>query len=178
MAPSTRLGARPERRVDYRTIVQAGSVRSSVDLEDTLPSEEPATRTKETKEKGASKPARDAQGRFIKSDSSAKPNLDHKKVVKRTSPPKKEEKARPLKTECVLCAATKLTKRCFKASNLDGVCEHFEGVCNLCVQKLIKTKISERQLTDARLTCVFPGCEAAIDHKQLKMVMSSALFET
>ncbi|KAJ4987456.1 E3 ubiquitin-protein ligase dbl4 [Stagonosporopsis vannaccii] len=180
MAPSTRLGARPDRRVDYRNVMptgRVGSARNPIEVEDTLPPQVSATRATKTKEKDASKPARDAQGRFIKSDSFAKRNVDRNKVVKATPPPKKETKARPLKTECIICATTKSTKRSFKTPNLDGMCEHFESVCDVCVQKLIKTKMSQRQLDDASLACVFPGCEVTIDHAQLKMVLPHALFE-
>lgn len=186
MAPSTRLAARPERRVDYRPVVpsnQVGSANNPVVLEDTPPPQVPALRRTRAKNDAASKPVRDAQGRFfIKSKSAAKAKPDRNKVTKTVAPPKKEKKekkqARPDKIECVICASTKSTKRCFKAFHVKGICGHFENVCNTCVQKLVKTKISERQLAGAHLLCVFPGCEVRLDHAALRMVLPKAVFET
>jgi hypothetical protein len=178
MAPSTRLGARPERRIDYRPTARLGSVRNPIVLEDTPPPEEPTARPTKTKDKSAKKPARDAQGRFIKSETSTKPKEHHKKVEKTTAPPKPKKPARPDKTECIICAATKSTKRNFKASGLEGTCEHFESVCDLCIQKQIKTMMSARQLTEAQMPCMFPECNTVLDHTELNKILPKALFET
>ena len=184
MAPSTRLGARPERRVDYRHAMstgRAGSARNPIVLGDTPPPPEAVTRPTKTKDKAATEPARDARGRFIKSEASAKPKPDRKKVVKVVKvapPPKPKKQAQPEKTECIICATTKDTKRNFKASDVEGTCEHFQSVCDCCVQKQVKTKMAARQLTDANLPCMLPDCKAVLDHTALKTVMPKALFDT
>jgi hypothetical protein len=132
-----------------------------------------------TEDKAVSKPARDSKGRFIKSEISTelKPRTDRKKVVKASTQMKPKKKTRPEKTECMICITTKNTKRCFKASSVESTCEHFENVCDLCIGKQIKTKMTARQLTDAHLPCMFSGCEAVLDHTALKKVLSKALFE-
>ncbi|KAH6622375.1 hypothetical protein C7974DRAFT_221016 [Boeremia exigua] len=168
MAPSTRLRAQPARRVDYGPVVPAvrpGSFHTPIILGDTPPPEEQLA----PHPTAATKLARNAQGRFVSFNASPKPKPDRKKVTKSTSPPKKE---------CLICATSKGTRRCFKTSALEGACEHFEAICNLCVQKQVKTKMSGRQLTDAHLPCMFPGCAAVLDHAMLKEVMTKALFET
>ncbi|KAJ4379148.1 hypothetical protein N0V86_005191 [Didymella sp. IMI 355093] len=178
MAPSTRLSARPERRIDYRPTVRPGLLRNPIVLEDPSPQEAPTASPTNSKDKFANKPARDAQGRFIKSETSTKPEGDHKKVVKTTAPPKPKKLARPEKTECIICATAKSTKRSFKASGMEGTCEHFESVCDLCIQKQIKTRISARQLTEVHLPCMFPDCDIILDHTGLNKILSTALFET
>lgn len=166
--------------MNYRHVMltgRAGSARNPIVLEDTPP-QEPVVRPTKTKEKPADKPARDARGRFVKSETSTQPKADRKKVVKTTAPPKPENQARPEKTECIICATTKSTKRNFKVSDVEGTCGHFESVCDLCIQKQIKTKMSARQLTEAHLPCMFPECETVLDHTALKKILSKALFET
>ncbi|KAF2631317.1 hypothetical protein BU25DRAFT_334075 [Macroventuria anomochaeta] len=157
---------------------RAGSAHNPIFLEDTRPPQEAVAHPTNNKKKAATKPVRDSSGRFIKSETSTKPKPDRKKVIKVAAPPKLKKQARPEKTECIICAITKNTKRNFKASNDEGTCEHFESVCDLCVQKQIKTKITARQLTDAHLPCMFPSCDVVLDHTALKKVMSKALFET
>ena len=182
MAPSTRLAAQPERRKDYRRVApatRAGSSRNPIMLEDTPPSQTPTAPVKKAKNSitDASKPARDSKGRFIKSDTSkSKPKPDRKKVVKVAAQPKAEKKPFPEKTECMICAMTKNTKGSFRASSIENACKHFQGVCDLCIGKQIKTKMAARQLTDAHLPCMFPKCEAVLDHTALKKVMTKALF--
>lgn len=148
MAPSTRLGARPERRLNYS--------------EDTPFSYMSDTSTVRTKSKAAT------SKRLTKSQTA--------KVVKTT--PSKPKKVVPQKTECIICATTKDTKRSFKVADNETTCEHFENICSLCIQKQIKTNIAERRLADAHLPCMFPECEAVLDHATLKKIMTKALFET
>lgn len=157
---------------------RAGSAHNPILLGDSTPPQAPPTRSAKTKQKQkvVSKAARDAQGRFVASESAAKQKTDRSKVVKATPPPKKEKKPRPSMTECAICATTKSTKRSFKASDVEDTCDHFQSICDQCVQKLIKTKIAERQLADAHLPCMFPDCESVLGHSTLKKVMSKALF--
>ncbi|KAF3038119.1 hypothetical protein E8E12_005248 [Didymella heteroderae] len=147
-------------------------------LEDTPTPEQPAAHPTKSKGKTVKKSARDYRGRFIKSDASPEPKAERKKIFKTKSSPKPEKPARPEKTDCIICATTKSTKRSFKASGVEGICGHFASVCDLCVQKQIKTKMSARQLTEAHLPCMFPECGAVLDHTTLKSVLSRALFET
>ncbi|XPS76448.1 hypothetical protein M3J09_008500 [Ascochyta lentis] len=181
MADSDRLKTRHELYADHRRKVASrrlGSSRNPIVLEDTPPPQAPATTSAKTKNKSGRKLTRDARGRFTKAKAVTKPTSDRKKVAKVTAPRKPKKKARPEKTECLICATTKDTKRKFKAPDDGNTCEHFENVCNSCVQKQIKTKITARQLTDAHLPCMFPGCTTVLDHTALKKVMTTALFET
>lgn len=68
--------------------------------------------------------------------------------------------------------------RSFSAPIDGSTCAHFEVVCDLCIQKQIKTKMAARQLSEADLPCMFPGCDAVLDHAALKKVLSKALFQT
>ncbi|KAJ4358942.1 hypothetical protein N0V95_002648 [Ascochyta clinopodiicola] len=181
MAPSDRLGARPGRRIVDHGKASSGGVGSSrnpIFVEDTPL---PQRATAMTPRKGLHNPpkqARDARGRFIKSENAAEPRPDRKKVVKVTKPSKPTKKVQPEKIECLICATTKDTTRNFGGSKNRKTCKHFENVCNSCVQKQIKTKISARQLNDAHLPCMFPGCTAVLDHAALKEVLTTALFKT
>ncbi|KZM19425.1 uncharacterized protein EKO05_0003094 [Ascochyta rabiei] len=181
MAPSTRLSSRPERRVANHgkaSSSRVGSSRNPILVEETAPPRKRIGMMPRRRIESAPKQARDARGRFVKSKNTAEPKPDRKKVVKVTAEPKPKKKARSEKTECLICATTKDTTRSFRASKSRKICEHFENVCNSCVQKQIKTKITARQLTDAHLPCMFPGCTAVLDHAALKKVMTTALFET
>ncbi|KAF1933454.1 uncharacterized protein M421DRAFT_197634 [Didymella exigua CBS 183.55] len=187
MAPSTRLGvgtrlsARPGRRMDPRqvmTTVRPGSARDPIVLEDTSLLEASAAHPTKPREKATTGPARDARGRFIKSEVSSKSKAGRKKVAKTILPPKPEKQARPSKTECIICATEKPAKRSFTASDMEADCQHFEQVCNICIQRQIKTKVSARELTEAHLPCMFPQCEAVLDHTALKKILPKALFET
>lgn len=174
MAPSTRRG----RRSGLAAAVTPGTQAHPIELDDTPPPEQPAARPTKSKGKAVRKPARGARGRFIQSEASPPPKADRKKVIKSTPPPKPKKPARPEKTECIICASTNSTKRSFKASGMEGLCGHFESVCDSCVQKQIKTKMSERQLTEAHLPCMFPECGAVLDHTALRIILSKALFTT
>jgi hypothetical protein len=182
MAPSTRRGKRSKPTAAHGSVapaVQPGATQDHpVELEDTPPPERPATRPTNSKGRTVKKPARDAKGRFMKSEASREPKADRKKVVKTTSPRKPKKPAQTEKTECVICASTKSTKRSFKISDVEGTCGHFKSVCDTCVQKQIKTKMSARQLTGAHLPCMFPECGAVLDHTALKIALSKALFTT
>jgi hypothetical protein len=180
MAPSTRLGARPERRVNYTYEALTGrseSLRNRI-VENVQPHHTPAARLARPIDNTTRVLIRNANGSFTKSEAVSRQKQDYKKVVKVTTPPKHKTKMRPEKTECVICATTKETKRCFKVPDDEMTCGHFDHVCNLCIQKQIKIKIAERQLTDAHLVCMFQGCEAVLDHTALKKVMTNSLFET
>lgn len=182
MAPSTRRGERSEPAAAHGSVtpaVQPGSMQDHpIELEDAPPPEQPAAQPTNSKRRTVKKPARDATGRFIKSETSPGPKADRKKVVKTTPPPKPKKPAQPEKTECVICAIIKITKRNFKTSGVEETCGHFRSVCDTCVQKQIKTKMSARQLTEAHLPCMFPECGVVLDHTALKIVLSKALFTT
>lgn len=178
MAPSTRLGIRPERRVDYRQVTSAARPGSSaanpIVLGDTPPPPEiPAARPTKSKKTSSARPARDALGRFIKSDT---PKTEDKKVVKSTPPPNPKKQIRTEK-ECVICATSKSIKRDFKTSGVETTCEHWETVCDLCIQKQVQTKMSARELTGSHLTCMYARCQAVLDHTALSQILSEALFE-
>lgn len=176
MAPSTRRGTAVAHRHVTPTVQPGSTPAHPIELEDTPPPEQPAARPTKSIGKTVKKPARDAKGRFIKVEASPDLKAGRKKVVKATSPPKPKKPARPEKTECIICASTK-TQSKFKASDVEGTCGHFESVCGRCIQKQIKTKMLARQLTEAHLPCMFPECDAVLDHTALKVVLSNTLFE-
>lgn len=160
------------------SVGRPGSANNPVVLEGTPTPERPATRSTTTAQKTATTKPRDAQGRFTKLEGPLEPRIRRIKIVKSHLRPKVEKKVRPAKTECVICAATKSTKRSFKASHVEGTCEHFENVCDRCIQMQVKTRIEARQLTEASLPCMFSECETVLDHSTLKKVLTKGLFET
>ncbi|KAF2999280.1 hypothetical protein E8E13_003947 [Curvularia kusanoi] len=151
-----------------------GTARNPIILEDTSPALVQSIPRAKTKQGAAAKLKRDSRGRFIKSNSSRQSQSGGTKVAKT---PTKVKKVRPVKTECVVCVATKSTKQSFKLASRVDTCEHFESICDLCVVKQTKTKISEHQLGEAQLDCMFPECTAVLDHVALKKVLPKAVFE-
>ena len=179
MAPSTRLREHPARRVDYSqgmSTRRVDSARQPILIEDIPPPQEKSKRSAKTKQKGVPKSVRDGQGRYTISEGPTNARSSRSKVAK-SAPPPKEAKPRPYRTECTICATSKTTKRSFKASSLVDTCEHFESICDQCIQKQAKTRMAARQLAEAHLPCMFPQCEMVLDHSALKKVMSKALFE-
>lgn len=181
MLPFTRHSRRSGSATSHRQVTataQPGSTQDNpIELEDTPPPEHPAASPTKPKGSAVNKTARDAKGRFIKSEAHSEPKADRNKVVKATPPPKSKKPAPLGKTECIICATSR-SKRVFKASAVEGTCGHFEIVCDTCVQKQIRTKISARQLIEAHLPCMFPECEAVLDLAALKSILSKALFQT
>jgi hypothetical protein len=95
------------------------------------------------------------------------------KVRKKSPTPKKKERAK--KRECSICATSKVVSRSFGAP--DDACEHLQNICNLCVAKMLKTKVAERQLKEAELYCPFPECGYSLDYTLLQSIVSKAAFE-
>ena len=179
MAPITRLREQPARRVDYRQGMatgRAGSARDPILIEDTPPPQGEPKRSAKAKQKAVPTSVRNSQGRFTKSQSPTNAKSSRSKVAK-SAPPPKETKPRPNRTECTICATTKNTKRSFNASSLVDTCEHFESICDLCIQKQIKAKMAAHEFAEARLPCMFPQCEMMLELSALKKVMSRGLFE-
>ncbi|KAL1645323.1 hypothetical protein SLS61_008393 [Didymella pomorum] len=146
--------------------MQPGSTQDHpIELEDLPTEEQPAARQTKCKGKTVKKPARDAKGRLIKLEASLEPKADREKAVKTRLLLKPKKPARPDKTECIICANIKSTKRSFKASAVEGTCGHFESVCDTCVQKQIKTKIWDSAVTkyllaadELYVACLNPKC--------------------
>ncbi|KAJ4358725.1 uncharacterized protein N0V89_003309 [Didymosphaeria variabile] len=86
--------------------------------------------------------------------------------VEKAAPKKKEPKLKPVKKECIICVTTRQVGnsagRGFKA--VEGACEHFQNTCNVCIGKMIKEKIVQRDLGEAILICAFPDCEHVLDY--------------
>ena len=111
----------------------------------------------------------------VKGAKVAKPKVERKKAVKAT--PKPKETGRPARQECSICATTKTTARSFKAFEAADACEHFLSICSLCIQKMMKAKIAERQLSEPALGCPFPNCDHVLDLTALKKTMSKAAYK-
>jgi hypothetical protein len=195
MAPSTRLRARPERRVNYAEASgPRGTRRNPIHIEESPEPEigsraapipvaparkrgrKPAVRenargaSPETPEASRKKTSK-AVAR-VKAGAVVKPKAEPKTRKKAPTPKKKE---RPTKQECSICANKKDTTRSFKAP--DDACEHLHGICNLCVAKMLKTKVADRQLKQAELSCPVPECDHSLDYAGLQAIVSKAAFE-
>ncbi|CAO2649529.1 Nn.00g069140.m01.CDS01 [Neocucurbitaria sp. VM-36] len=176
MAPSTRLQSKPERRVDYSLTTRAGTRSKPVLLEEPPASDAIVRRESEVPEPTslATKPVGKSATR-VKAGKVNKSKVVKKKPAKAAPKPKKQE--RPERQECSICATTKSTARSFKVYDSYSACEHFDGICNLCIRKLLQTKIAERQFTNPGLGCPFPKCDHALDFVALKKIMSKAAYE-
>jgi hypothetical protein len=149
MAPSTRLRSRPELRVNY------------------APTEQHDGHTK--RKPAARKPAVVEEPRA--STSSRRKTTVR---VKSGGVVKPKQSDRPKKTECSICATTKLTGRCFKAPV--DTCEHFINTCTLCITNMLRVKVAKRRLEEAELSCPFPDCNHALDYTTLKVIVNKAVF--
>ncbi|KAF2128575.1 hypothetical protein P153DRAFT_376696 [Dothidotthia symphoricarpi CBS 119687] len=174
MAPSTRLQARPDRRVSY---AGNGARHNPIVIEDTS---SPTTST------GSSEPRTPARRSArkpivrVKAGAVVKTNAESKKATKVTSSPEEKQstkKERPVQTECLLCATTKNTARSFKVPVDENACKHLEETCNVCIQKILKMKIVDRQVNEAELACPFGNCNYKLDVPTLKSVVSKASFQ-
>jgi hypothetical protein len=172
MAPLTRLRSRPERRINY------------ADTSDSEPkvgfgaSPQPIVSTR----KRGRRPAAHKNDRYtsseipvvrVKAGAVVKPKSEPK-VRKKALTPKKKKK-RPTKQECSICATEKITARSFKAP--DDACEHLQAICTLCFAKMLKTKIAERQLRKAELSCPISKCDHTLGYATLKAMVSKAAFK-
>ncbi|KAA8625723.1 IBR domain containing protein [Pyrenophora tritici-repentis] len=180
MAPSTRLRAMPSRRVDYAESSSAApsGTRANPILADDSPeprsSPEPPRRVHRDRPRRpvvAPRP-RSFLGPFTPVPP---PVLNRVPRVKAGAIVKPKQKARPSKQECLLCAVTKGTSRCFKKS--ENVCEHFQVICNQCIQKMLKTKVAQQQLEKAELICPFGNCGHELDFGALKTTLLKHVFE-
>ncbi|KAL1613250.1 hypothetical protein SLS60_001482 [Paraconiothyrium brasiliense] len=94
--------------------------------------------------------------------STTKGNRVEKAAPKKT----KQSKPKPVKKECSICATTRQVGtsagRGFKV--VEGACEHFQNICNICIGKMVKEKIVKRDLDEAVLVCAFPDCEYVLDY--------------
>ena len=176
MAPSTRLRSRPERRVNYAPAGRAGTRGNPILLEESPAPRAIAGRQSEVPETTmpARKSTRNRVAR-VKAGAIVKPKVKSTKAVNAAPKPKKR-KERPVRQECSICAATKSTLRSFKVPEDANACEHFETICNPCIQKMLRTKVTERQLNEAELACPFPKCDHVLDFTALKKTVSKAEF--
>ncbi|KAL1793555.1 hypothetical protein ACET3X_008537 [Alternaria dauci] len=152
MVPSTRLRSMPERRINYAA--RANGIHASAESPDASPTTAPR------------RVARVKAGAVVKPKSGPKV---------REKAPARKKKERPAKRECSICATEKVPTRSFKAP--DDACEHLRSICNMCVAKMLKTKVAERQLGEAELSCPFPKCGHLLDYPALTVIVSTAAFE-
>jgi outer membrane biosynthesis protein TonB len=175
MAPKTRLRSKPALHMDYVDMSDpdpalVGSRHNPVQLEDTP---EPPTPVRKTARKPARTPVTPRKSvTRVKSGAVVKPKKEPK-VVRRS--PKPKRKVRPAKQECSICVTTKSTASSFKVP--EDACEHFQSICGLCIQRMLKTKVAERQLAEPGLPCPFPDCKHALDYTALKGAVTKAAFE-
>ena len=99
--------------------------------------------------------------------------------VMKVSQPKKDKKD---KKDCMLCAESKtigsLETRCgFTVLPEAKLCDHFMDTCNTCVSKLVKSKISDRDLSDAALACPVPGCTHQLEFATVAKLIPKTVSE-
>lgn len=160
MAPSTRLRAQPNRRVNYATAGRAESGASDPDVS--------ARKSTPTVRKPAAR---------VKEGAVVKPKAEPKKAVTAAPKPKKEKKQRPEQQECSICATKKNTLRCFKVPEDANACEHLESICRACIQKMLKSKVADRLLREVELACPFPNCDHVLDFTALRKTVNKAEFD-
>ncbi|KAF1850949.1 uncharacterized protein K460DRAFT_302543 [Cucurbitaria berberidis CBS 394.84] len=169
MAPSTRLQSQPEMRVNYAPTTSRTGTRGNPILLEEAPPEAAARRPLgqiiQTARKSTTR---------VEAGGVAKPKAEPKKAVEVASKSKGREHARQ---ECSICATTKTMARSFKVLKIEDACEHLQGICYACIQKMLKAKVVERQLTEAELACPFPDCDHVLDYMALKMTVTKAAFE-
>jgi hypothetical protein len=78
--------------------------------------------------------------------------------------------------ECKICASWRLEKY-FKEPEAVSICEHLRDTCKLCVEKMIKAKITDHALQKAVLACPFPDCPFAFKYGMVKEIVSKGVFE-
>jgi len=161
MAPSTRARKQPVRRVihDHPT-TRAGTRNNPVVLEETP---EPAQEL-DPPPASAHKAKRKPVAR-VKAAAVAKPK----------APPKAQPKTKlpAAKRECSICATAKTVSHSFRLSAKPGVCEHFQDICSLCIQKMLKSKMADRTLAEHDLACPFPKCGQGLDTVMLKQACTN-----
>lgn len=135
----------------------------------------PAARMNDTRASSEAPDASDKNTRKpvvrVKAGAVVKPKAGPK-VRKKAPIPKKK---RTTKRECLICATEKGTARSFRAPN--DVCEHLQDICSLCVAKMLKTKVAERQLREAEMGCPFANCNDSLDYAALQTILSKAAFK-
>lgn len=195
MAPSTRLRARPDRRVNYaEPSGPIGTRNNLVRIEETSEPEAGSRTllapTASGKKRGRKPPVRkktravspEAPNASLQKNPKAVARVKAGAVVKPQAEPKtckklptRKEKERPKNQECSICATTKDMSISFKAPS--DACEHLQTICNLCVAKMLKTKVADRQIKDAELSCPVPKCDYLLDYAALQAIVSKAAFE-
>ncbi|KAF1839031.1 hypothetical protein BDW02DRAFT_618103 [Decorospora gaudefroyi] len=182
MAPSTRLRARPDRRVNYTdTADRTDTLEDPARLEITR---EPTARARKVARKP---PTRTGAGRVKEPSKTPEPSS----AIRKSTPnpavrvtdgaivkpePKSIPKApKAKKQECSICATTKTISRAFKVPK--DACEHFLSICNLCIQKMLRMKVVQRQFAGAELPCPIPDCGHVLDYPALDTTVSKAAFD-
>ncbi|KAH7087765.1 hypothetical protein FB567DRAFT_621821 [Paraphoma chrysanthemicola] len=175
MAPATRLQREPARRVQYdRPTDRGGSRGDPIILED---SPAPETIAEQTLASPPSRlrltPIARVKGGAVTKAAGARARAsDNSAVIT-----KAKKKVTATKRECSICATSKSVSRSFRTTKDIGTCTHFQSICTLCIQKLLKDKMVSRKLDEAELTCPFPDCEYSIDIATLnKVCTNKALF--
>ncbi|KAH8733118.1 hypothetical protein GQ44DRAFT_586017, partial [Phaeosphaeriaceae sp. PMI808] len=87
---------------------------------------------------------------------------------------KPKEKKSSEKHTCLICVSSRTIGYYRLSKDAPGEsCNHFQGICTYCIQKLLKTKIVDGNLTEAELKCPFPTCDYALDMVMLKRAVLS-----
>ncbi|RMZ73251.1 RING finger [Pyrenophora seminiperda CCB06] len=179
MAPLTRLRATPGRRVNYDESSAPSGTRANPVLIHDMPEStsspaptQPAMRAGRRHGDRRHLAMRPPQQPLFHRPEPVPSRVTRVKDGAVIKPPSKE---RPIKQECSICATAKVTTRNFKAS--DNSCEHFKITCILCIQKLLKTKIAERELQKTELKCPFGNCAHELSYQALKTMLKKSEFD-
>lgn len=96
-------------------------------------------------------------------------------VKKSTSSKKQKPKPKP-RRDCVICANNRAPQS-FKVLENIQTCAHLHDTCKMCVERLIKAKVTDRRLHDAVLACPFPECDVVLEFTAVEKIVSKRTFD-
>lgn len=89
---------------------------------------------------------------------------------------KKNPRPKQTKKDCIICASGKTGRSYPKLSQEVQACVHFRDTCKLCIEKMLKAKITDHQLQENTLVCPFPDCEAVLEFQIIKKLVKEGVF--
>ncbi|KAF2109641.1 hypothetical protein BDV96DRAFT_669153 [Lophiotrema nucula] len=97
-----------------------------------------------------------------------------KESTSKAAAPKQNKRAE--KRECLICADSK-TSRGYQPPKDGEICEHFRSICRACVQKLVKSKITDDNLGEGVLQCPFGDCGHEVAFSTVGQMVTTGTFE-
>ena len=84
---------------------------------------------------------------------------------------------RRVKQECTICASTHAVHQFKVRKYAAHSCEHLDTICSFCIRRILKAKVTERQLDHTGLACPFPDCDVVVEFAALKGIAGPAAFK-